>query len=49
MQTTFDACQHAFANAIDLPMFVLAERRKIDVMHGWGPIQRDILAAAIAS
>jgi hypothetical protein len=27
--------QHAFANAIDLPMFVLADGKKIDVTHGW--------------
>jgi hypothetical protein len=40
--------QHAFANAVDLPMFVLADGRKIDVTHGWGPTQRDILAAAKA-
>jgi hypothetical protein len=36
--------QHAFANAIDLPMFVLADGRKIDVTHGWGSTQRDLLA-----
>jgi hypothetical protein len=40
--------QHAFANAVDLPMFVLADGRKIDVTHGWGPTQRDITAAAKA-
>jgi len=40
--------QHAFANAVDLPMFVLADGRKINVTHGWGPTQRDILAAAKA-
>src|SRR5262245_1590328 len=40
--------QHAFANAIDLPMFVLADGRKIDVTHGWGPTQRDLVAAAKA-
>ena len=37
--------QHAFANAIDLPIFVLADGRKIDVTHGWGPTQRDLAAA----
>jgi hypothetical protein len=37
--------QHAFANAIDLPMFVLAGGRKVDVTHGWGPTQRDLIAA----
>jgi hypothetical protein len=40
--------QHAFANAIDVPMFVLADGRKIDVTHGWGPTQRDLIAAARA-
>jgi hypothetical protein len=40
--------QHAFANAIDMPMFVLADGRKVDVTHGWGPTQRDLLAAAKA-
>jgi hypothetical protein len=40
--------QHAFANAIDLPMFVLADGRKIDFTHGWGPAQRDLVAAAKA-
>ena len=40
--------QHAFANAIDVPMFVLADGRKIDVTHGWGPTQRDLIAAAKA-
>jgi hypothetical protein len=40
--------QHAFANAIDLPMFVLADGRKVDVTHGWGPTQRDLVAAAKA-
>ena len=37
--------QHAFANAIDLPMFVLADGRKVDVTHGWGLTQRDLAAA----
>lgn len=40
--------QHAFANAVDLPMFVLADGRKIDVTHGWGPTQRDLIAIAKA-
>jgi hypothetical protein len=40
--------QHAFANAVDLPIFVLVDGRKIDVTHGWGPTQRDVLAAAKA-
>jgi hypothetical protein len=40
--------QHAFANAIDLPMFVLADGRKVDVTHGWGSTQRDLLAIAKA-
>lgn len=40
--------QHAFANAVDLPMFVLADGKMIDVTHGWGPTQRDLVAAAKA-
>ena len=40
--------QHAFANAVDLPMFVLADGRKVDVTHGWGPTQRDLIAVAKA-
>jgi hypothetical protein len=39
--------QHAFANAIDVPMFVLADGRKIDVTHGWGPTQRDLAGAKV--
>jgi hypothetical protein len=38
--------QHALANALDLPMFVLADGRKIDVTPGWGQTQRDLIAAA---
>ena len=38
--------QHAFANAVDLPMFVLADGRKVDVTHGWGSTQRDLIAVA---
>jgi hypothetical protein len=37
--------QHAFANAIDVPTFVLADGRKVDLTHGWAPTQRDIAAA----
>ena len=40
--------QHAFANAIDLPMFLLADGRKVDVTRGWGPTQRDLISAAKA-
>lgn len=40
--------QHAFANAVDLPMFVLADGRKLDVTHGWGATQRDLIATAKA-
>jgi Extensin-like protein C-terminus len=29
-------------------MFVLADGRKVDVTHGWGPTQRDLVAAAKA-
>jgi hypothetical protein len=37
--------QHAFANAIDLPVFVLADGRKVDVTRGWGATQRDLVTA----
>src|SRR4029077_11937255 len=40
--------QHAFANALDVPTFVLADGRKVDLTHGWGPTQRDLIAAAKA-
>jgi hypothetical protein len=41
-----DLSQHASANALDLPVFVLADGRKVDLTHGWGPTQRDLIAAA---
>lgn len=41
--------QHAFANAVDLPIFVLANGRKVDVTHGWGQTKRDLTAAATPS
>jgi hypothetical protein len=41
--------QHAFANAVDLPIFVLSNGRKIDVTRGWGPTKRDLIAAAKTS
>jgi hypothetical protein len=37
--------QHAFANAIDLPTLVLADGRKVDFTHDWGPTERDLVAA----
>ena len=46
--TNGNLSQHAFANAVDLPMFVLADGRKVDVTHGWGSTQRDLIAAAKA-
>ena len=30
--------QHAFANAVDLPVFALADGRRIDIAQGWGPV-----------
>ena len=38
--------QHAFANAIDLPVFLLADGRRVDLATGWGPTRRDLAAAA---
>ena len=40
--------QHAFANAVDLPVFVLADGRKVAVTQGWGLTQRDLISAAKA-
>lgn len=40
--------QHAFANAVDLPMFVFADGLKVDITHGWGATRRDLIAAAKA-
>jgi len=40
--------QHAFANAIDLPVFILADGRRVDLATGWGPTRRDLVAAAKA-
>ena len=37
------------ANAIDVPIFVLSNGRKVDVARGWGPTRRDIVAAANTS
>jgi hypothetical protein len=36
--------QHAFANAVDLPAFFLADGRRVDLATGWGPTQRDLVA-----
>lgn len=36
--------QHAYANAIDLPVFFLADGRKVDLTQGWGPTRRDLVA-----
>ncbi len=41
--------QHAFANAIDLPLFALADGRRIDIAQGWGPTRRDLVALAKAA
>jgi hypothetical protein len=38
--------QHAFANAVDLSIFVLADGRSISLTKGWGPAKRDLIAAA---
>jgi hypothetical protein len=40
--------QHAFANAVDLPTFVLADGRKVNVTQAWGPTKRDLAAAKTA-
>jgi hypothetical protein len=38
--------QHAFANGVDVPVFVLADGRKIDIASNWGPTRRDLVAGA---
>ena len=38
--------QHAFANAVDLSIFVLADGRSISLTKGWGPAKRDLVATA---
>ncbi|MGB2932351.1 MAG: extensin family protein [Methyloceanibacter sp.] len=34
--------QHAFADAIDLPVFLLADGQRVDLTQGWGPTRRDL-------
>ena len=36
--------QHAYADAIDLPVFFLADGRRVDLATGWGPTRRDLVA-----
>ena len=36
--------QHAYANAIDLPVFFLADGRMVNLTQGWGPTRRDLVA-----
>jgi hypothetical protein len=36
--------QHAYADAVDLPVFFLADGRRIDLATGWGPTRRDLVA-----
>lgn len=36
--------QHAYANAIDLPAFFLANGRIVNLIQGWGPTRRDMVA-----
>jgi hypothetical protein len=36
--------QHAYADAVDLPAFFLADGRRIDLATGWGPTRRDLVA-----
>jgi len=37
--------QHAFADAVDLPVFLLADGRRVDLTQGWGPTRRDLAGA----
>ena len=36
--------QHAYANAIDLPVLFLADGRMVNLTQGWGPTKRDLVA-----
>jgi hypothetical protein len=36
--------QHAYADAVDLPVFFLADGRRVDLATGWGPTRRDLVA-----
>lgn len=38
--------EHAFANALDIPSFKLADGQRIVVASGWGPVSRDVAAAS---
>jgi len=37
--------QHAFANAVDLPVFILANGQRIDIAKQWGATRRDLVSA----
>ncbi len=34
--------EHAFGNAIDIPVFVFADKTRVSVLNGWGPTKRDL-------
>ena len=38
--------EHSFANAFDISAFALRDGRTIDVLTGWGPTRRDLMAQA---
>lgn len=38
--------EHALANAVDIPGFVLANGRQVRVVSGWGPTARDLVVRA---
>jgi hypothetical protein len=37
--------QHAFANAVDLPTLILANRQRIDIARQWGATRHDLAVA----
>jgi hypothetical protein len=37
--------QHAFADAVDVPVFLLADGRRVDLTQGWGATRRDLAGA----
>jgi hypothetical protein len=41
--------QHAFANAIDLPVLMLANGRRVDIAEGWGATQYELASTTAKS
>jgi hypothetical protein len=48
-RTTTKLSEHGRANALDIRGFVTAKAESVTVLEGWGPTQRDIMAAKAAA